>query len=210
MLVSLNLMLRGNYGNDSGGECAVPLVRRFSTPSNGNGLFWYSFDVGPVHIIYYSTEHDFLPKSPQYHWLEADLHRYNRSRTPWLVVGSHRPMYSSITRELDDQIKTMLQSTLEPLFYRFQVDLNLFAHIHSYERSCRMYGGRCVDDGIVHVLIGMAGHNLDFDTYTGASWSLYHDQQFGYAQITANRTHLHFRYRHNVDDAVADEFILHK
>jgi hypothetical protein len=42
---------RGNYGYDSGGECAIPMVRRFHSPSNGNGLFWYSFDVGPIHIL---------------------------------------------------------------------------------------------------------------------------------------------------------------
>ena len=183
-------------------------MRRFHSPSNGNGLFWYSFDVGPIHIVYFSTEHDFLFSSPQYTWLEQDLRLVNRSRTLWLIVGSHRPMYSSITRDVGDQIKEMLQLTLEPIFYRYHVDLNLFAHIHSYERSCPMYREQCVDDGITHVLAGMAGHNLDFDTYTGAKWSLYHDQQFGYIQITANRTHLHFRYRHNMDDAVVDEFIL--
>lgn len=203
-------LFRGNYGTDSAGECSVPMVRRFHTPSNGNGLFWYSFDVGPIHIVFYSTEHDFLSSSPQYDWLEEDLRLVNRSRTPWIIVGSHRPMYSSITREVDDKIKSMLQSNLEPMFYKYHVDLNLFAHIHSYERSCPMYQEQCLDDGIVHVLIGMAGHNLDFDTYTGAKWSLFHDQQFGYTQISANRTYLHFRYHHNIDDAIIDEFVLTK
>ncbi|CAF1689638.1 unnamed protein product, partial [Adineta ricciae] len=63
----------GNYGYDSGGECAVPMVHRFHSPSNGNGLFWYSFEIGPIHVVYYSTEHDFLPSSAQYDWIEKDL-----------------------------------------------------------------------------------------------------------------------------------------
>ena len=33
-------LFRGNYGADSGGECAVPVVHRFRTPSNGLGVFW--------------------------------------------------------------------------------------------------------------------------------------------------------------------------
>ena len=205
-----NVRFRGNYGTDSGGECAVPMVRRFRSPSNGNGLFWYSFDVGPVHIVYYSTEHDFLPSSQQHTWLEQDLRSVNRSRTPWLVVGSHRPMYTSITRDVGDPITKMLQLSLESMFYQYGVDINLFAHIHSYERTCPMYQQRCVDGGVTHVLIGMAGHNLDFDTYTGAKWSLLHDQQFGYTQISANRTHLHFTYHHTSDDMLIDEFLLEK
>ncbi|CAF2723528.1 unnamed protein product [Rotaria sp. Silwood2] len=200
----------GNYGYDSAGECAVPMVRRFHSPSNGNGLFWYSFDVGPVHIVYFSTEHDFLPSSSQHAWLEHDLSSVNRSRTPWLIVGSHRPMYSSIVRDVGDPITAMLQLSLESMFYKYHVDINLFAHIHSYERSCPMYQEKCADNGIIHVLIGMAGHNLDFDTYTGAKWSLYHDQQFGYTQISANRTYLRFSYHQNVDDTIVDEFELTK
>ncbi|CAF4915014.1 unnamed protein product [Rotaria magnacalcarata] len=63
-------------------ECAIPMVRRFHSPSNGNGLFWHSFDVAPIHVIYISTEHDFCRSSIQYLWLENDLSSVNRSRTP--------------------------------------------------------------------------------------------------------------------------------
>ncbi len=69
------------YDHETGGECAVPMVHRFHSPTNGNGLFWYSFDVGPVHILFFSTEHDYLPKSTQYEWIENDLRSVNRSST---------------------------------------------------------------------------------------------------------------------------------
>jgi hypothetical protein len=44
----------GNYsvatqpfpGDDSGGECGVPVVNRFKTPSNGNGVFWSAVLLG--------------------------------------------------------------------------------------------------------------------------------------------------------------------
>ncbi|CAF1150011.1 unnamed protein product [Didymodactylos carnosus] len=168
------------------------------------------FDVGPIHIVYYSTEHDFRHSSPQYAWLEGDLRSVNRSRTPWLIVGSHRHMYTSELENPVDLIKLMLQLYLEPLFYKYHVDVNFYAHRHSYERSCPMYQNKCVDDGITQVLIGMAGQDLDSSTYSGAEWSLYHDQQYGYTQVWANRTYLHFTYYHNADDAIVDQFTLNK
>ncbi|UJR29426.1 hypothetical protein I4U23_010638 [Adineta vaga] len=198
----------GNYGYDSGGECAVPMVHRFHSPSNGNGLFWYSFDIGPIHILYYSTEHDFLPTSTQYVWLEKDLQSVNRSRTPWLIVGSHRPMYSSLTYK--DLIKEKLQEYIEPLLYKYHVDLHLFAHIHSYERSCPVYKNTCVSDGITQVLIGMGGHDLTQGTYSDEKWSIYHDIEFGYTHIWANKTQLIFNYYHTKDDKLADQFHLNK
>ncbi|CAF2126035.1 unnamed protein product [Rotaria magnacalcarata] len=200
----------GNYAYDSGGECAVPMIHRFHSPSNGNSLFWYSFDVGPVHIIYYSTEHDFRHTSPQYAWLEQDLRSVDRSRTPWIIVGSHRPMYASETDEPYDFTKIILQLSLESLFYKYHVDVNLFAHKHSYERTCPMFQQKCVSDGITHVLIGMAGQDIDSGQYSGAAWSIYHDQEYGYSQLWANRTYLYFSYYHNSDDMIADQFTLEK
>jgi hypothetical protein len=73
-----------------------------------------------------------------------------------------------------------------------------------------MFDSKCVGDGIVQVLIGMAGQDLDSAKYSDAKWSLYHDQQFGYTTIFANQTYLHFIYYHSHDDNIADQFILQK
>ena len=201
----------GDYGTDSGGECAVPMVRRFHSPSNGNGLFWYSFDVGPVHILYFSTEHNFLINSTQYDWIDNDLRSVNRTLTPWLIVGSHRHMYSSQYDSAgENNIAANLQLHLEPLFYKYHVDLNLFAHRHSYERTCPMFQNKCVSDGVTHVLIGMAGQSLDTSKYQSVEWSKYRDIQFGYTTIYANQTYLQFTYYHDSDDQIADQFELHK
>jgi hypothetical protein len=73
-----------------------------------------------------------------------------------------------------------------------------------------MFQHQCVDDGIVQVLIGMSGQDLDSGSYSGAEWSLYHDQRFGYTTIYANQSYLHFTYYHNSDDSIADQLILQK
>ncbi len=119
-------------------------------------------------------------------------------------------MYSSIEGEQYIKMSMILQLYLEPLFYQNHVDINLFAHIHSYERSCPMFQGKCIDDGITNLLIGMAGQDLTQASYKSAGWSKYHDKEFGYSQIWANRTYLYFKYYHNVDNALADQFVLRK
>ena len=42
-----------------------------------------------------SSEHDYRPGSRQYVWLENDLKNVDRTKTPWVVLGGHRPMYCS-------------------------------------------------------------------------------------------------------------------
>ena len=42
-----------------------------------------------------STEHNFEPDSRQYKWLENDLKKIDRKKTPWVIFGGHRAMYAS-------------------------------------------------------------------------------------------------------------------
>ncbi len=68
------------------------MIYIYIAPSNGHGLFWYSFQVGLVHVIQMSSEHDFLPTSKQYAWLATELAAVNRTLTPWIVFTAHRMM----------------------------------------------------------------------------------------------------------------------
>ena len=43
-----------------------------------------------------ATEHLFEPGSPQHAWLEADLAAVDRSITPWVILGGHRPVSSCL------------------------------------------------------------------------------------------------------------------
>lgn len=88
--------------------------------------------------------------------------------------------------------------------------------LYSYEVTCAVNNYECVEDddddtwGIVHVIIGMAGAAVDTQTYFNTSWSVYHDQVFGYTDIQVNATTLIFNYYHNDDDLVANTFTLKK
>ena len=81
---------------------------RFRMPSSGDGRdaqrsrdnHYYSFDLGPVHVVAWNSEAFFYPQyfdaayaDRMYDWLARDLSSTNRSKTPWIVAHAHRPMY---------------------------------------------------------------------------------------------------------------------
>ena len=51
------------------------------------------------------------------------------------------------------------------ILQKFAVDVALWGHHHSYQRTCPVYRQKCRSDGKapVHVVIGMAGRELAID-----------------------------------------------
>jgi hypothetical protein len=78
---------------DSGGECGVPYTKLFQPPSADLKLLWYSIDVGLVHFLQLSSEQAFWPGTPQYDFIVKDLQTVDRTKTPWVIAGFHRPLY---------------------------------------------------------------------------------------------------------------------
>lgn len=161
--------------------------------------FYYSFDVGPIHFVAFSTEFYYFlgysglsPLQAQYEWLQKDLAFASsfeqRKIRPWIVVFGHRPMYCS-SRDKDDCTKdtNILRKgfagafALENLFYEFGVDVELYSHEHQYERflpifDAQVYNG--TDDledpyynpmAPVHLISGSAGCQERLDPFEGHS-----------------------------------------
>ena len=57
----------------------------------------------------------------QYQWLAADLAKIDRCKTPWVIVMSHRPMYSSQVSTYQKYLRT----AFEPLLLQYGVDAYL-------------------------------------------------------------------------------------
>ncbi|CAG2249655.1 ACP7 [Mytilus edulis] len=84
---------------------------RFSMPGTPWPMpfekLWYSFDIGLVHFISFSSEVYFIHNQDftckQYDWLLEDLTKANQNReqTPWVIALGHRPMYCT-NSNLDD------------------------------------------------------------------------------------------------------------
>ena len=204
------------YKTDSGGECGIPFDRRFNMPGprmrtggdflTGSRNIYHSRNVGMVHFVLISSEHNATVGSEQYTWLEADLAAVNRSRTPWIVFGQHRPYYgNTIARFLPEN--TEMRKHLEPLMIKHQVDLGLFGHIHQYQRTCRMVAHTCNEKGPAYMVVGTAGATHQVAFLPQAKWVEKQSDLFGISKMVAlNRTHMRVRWYLDKDGTIGDEF----
>lgn len=160
-------------------------------------------------------QHDFTTGSEQLAWLESDLKAVDRTITPWVVVTTHRFIYSTQTDFIvsgDYAISQHLRVMLEPLMYTYKVSLVLSGHAHSYERSCAITHGQCVEDnaGTVYITAGTAGAKLVFAPFSPAMgpWSKKSFTDWGYMRIVATTTELKLQFVLNSDGSIADEFVV--
>mmetsp|Transcript_29082 Transcript_29082/g.94958 ORF Transcript_29082/g.94958 Transcript_29082/m.94958 type:complete len:638 (-) Transcript_29082:64-1977(-) len=183
---------------DSGGECGIPTEARFPEAE-----MWYSFEQGPVHFSMINTEVDMTKGSEQYGWLQKDLAGVDRSRTPWLVVAGHRPMYSATPLGYpltDGPVRDdVVTSDIEALLYAGRVDLALWGHEHNVMASCPLLNSTCMPksctlegcyDAPVHAVIGNAGQDLTHLTPTNPPFVKYAEAMFGYQTLYADAENL--------------------
>ncbi|XP_046560041.1 acid phosphatase type 7-like [Haliotis rubra] len=192
--ISSQLPYMTSVGNHEINEDTFAHYRhRFSMPGSDWPIpldkMWYSIDVGPVHLISYSTEVFFtLDKkyvNTQHDWLLKDLKQANenRAKCPWVVAYGHRPMYCS-NDDNDDCTKpdSLVRAGLEDIFYHFGVDIVIQAHEHSYERLWPHYKGVVIANNYtnpgapVQLITGAAGskHGLDLmANRTDDPWSAF-------------------------------------
>eukprot|EP00928_Gymnodinium_smaydae_P062366 TRINITY_DN46250_c0_g1_i1.p1 TRINITY_DN46250_c0_g1~~TRINITY_DN46250_c0_g1_i1.p1 ORF type:complete len:615 (-),score=36.57 TRINITY_DN46250_c0_g1_i1:199-1995(-) len=198
----------GSTGSvDSGGECGIPAQARFRmpTPSRQEALGWYSFDLGAVHVVMMDTELSCGKGSEQLVWLEADLKAVNRSRTPWVVVTGHRPMYAvgsggSYGPDLSNSFCLgAASSDLETLFLVHEVDLCLWGHVHNALATCPVYKGKCIKKpgasktrpgfqylAPVHAVVGNGGMDLSGIAPDPAPWVAWQSNTWGWNTLTAD------------------------
>lgn len=146
--------------------------------SNGSeGNFWYSFQYGNVHICSASSEHNYLPGSPQHTWIDNDLRAARAEPSvDWIIFSLHRPLLSSDKSEYNSHSPgASMLTALEPLLLTHGVDITLTGHQHAYERVHPTVNGTVVQmpkmvDGVprytaptapLHLMIGCSGAMQD-------------------------------------------------
>eukprot|EP00752_Nemacystus_decipiens_P007459 g6665.t1 len=230
-------------GTDSEGECGVPTAFRFPMPGAAEEPLadspWYSFDFGPIHFTVMSTEHDFSRGSEQYEFIEEDFSRVDRTKTPWLVFAGHRPMYVNSggpgagdcegpaamepNCANDQPVAKLLRDNLERLLLEYEVNLAVYGHHHSYQRTCLVANEVCLGVSSrapttnneeyrapVHVIVGTAGMGLSTNMVSPRpQWVEYaSDREFGLGMIVADSNKLQMSFILDSDSQVSDEMIL--
>ncbi|KAF8397837.1 hypothetical protein HHK36_016762 [Tetracentron sinense] len=172
--------------------------------SASDSNLYYSFEVAGVHVVMLGSYTDFDTGSAQYKWLEADLGKVNRERTPWLVVLIHAPWYNSNTAHQGEHEAVDMKKAMEGLLYGARVDVVFAGHVHAYERFTRVYDGKANACGPVHITIGDGGnHNGLASKYMDPQpdISVFREASFGHGQFeVVNASHAVWGWHRNDDD----------
>uniref|UniRef100_A0A199UA04 Purple acid phosphatase n=1 Tax=Manihot esculenta TaxID=3983 RepID=A0A199UA04_MANES len=167
--------------------------------SESNSNLFYSFNVASgVHVIMLGSYTDFDPQSPQYKWLQADLAKVDRAKTPWIIVLIHAPWYNSNTAHQGEPESVDMKQFMEGLLYQARVDVVFAGHVHAYERFTRVYQGKADDCGPVHITIGDGGNREGLASdyiEPKPAISVFREASFGHGQLeVVNATHAQWRW----------------
>ncbi|NLF57164.1 MAG: metallophosphoesterase, partial [Candidatus Hydrogenedens sp.] len=126
----------------------------------------YQFDYGDLSVFMLDSEKSFRESGDEYRWLDT---RLRRCKAVWKIVMMHKPAYSSDEDDYGDTANTrsvmgdMNARRLVPLYEKHGVDIVWSGHIHSYERTWPLKGGKAVSPrkGVVYLVTGGGGGGLE-------------------------------------------------
>lgn len=191
-----------DYNNDSSfrKNHNIPYFTIFSFPIHGelggipsNNPMYYSYNYANVHFIQldsYGFEYangsylslaDTL--SPQVQWLKQDL---QANTMPWTVVSFHHLPYGMGTHNTDVELDLVaIRTNLIPILERYNVDLVLNGHDHTYQRSHFIknhYGLEASFDSMQHI------RQLSNGRYDGSPNSCAYVKHQGYPNASDSGT----------------------
>jgi hypothetical protein len=219
---------------DSGGECGVASTTLIPMPTPATtDEPWWSYDVGLIHFVGMSTEHDYTIGSKQYIWLENDLASVNRTEIPWIIFGGHRAMYinSNYGGDVTSDIVVMdnLIENIEPLLWLNRVNLAFWGHNHAVQRQAAVLNKTVIQhsetrqseagdeiawhenpQATVHMVVGTAGAKFSVnyvDPYP--DWCEQVFYRYGYARVIAyNASYLDWQWVDSEDHIVYDKMVI--
>jgi hypothetical protein len=194
----------------------------------------WSYDVGLIHFVGMSTEHDYTVGSEQYLWLEADLAGVNRTITPWIIFGGHRAMYlnsnyvDGVTS--DGVVMDNLIANVEPLIWKYRVNVAFWGHNHVVQRQAAVLNKTVIQrstqiyekgydaptayhndpQATVHMVIGTAGAKFTVNYVEPyPDWCEMVFYRYGYARVvTVNASRLEWEWVSALDGVVYDRMVI--
>ncbi len=129
--------------------------------------YYYSFKYGNAEFFVVDTNKPIAAGGEQYAWLDKAL---GESTARWKLCYHHHPCYSSDSDDYGNTWKGHSKlgdpkaKELIPLYEKHNVDVAMNGHIHLYERTWPVRGGKVDPKGVVYLTSGGGGGRLeDFD-----------------------------------------------
>lgn len=119
----------------------------------------------------------------------------------------------------DQTVAVALREALEPLLMKYKVDMCLWGHHHSYQRTCPVFREVCMGQnpdgsnrGPVHMVIGMAGMGLSQNIQAQQPhWFIkVDDQEYGYTRWQVTSHKLSVQFISDIDGGIRDSYTLTK
>lgn len=162
------IVIAGNHENFDGGELFQYRFRMPGTRKNYEHKknFYYSFDFRNIHFVGLTTDyfgiHHPERKAEVIGWLNEDLKKARaNSETEFIILMTHRPFYCTVTSAADCWGNMYHFKPIEDLVNKYNVELVLSAHVHSYLRTKPVKNFEILEkskDGPAPVYI-IAGHS---------------------------------------------------
>lgn len=222
------------HNDDSGGECGVAATTLVPMPVPATtNKPWWSYDIGLIHFVGMSSEHDFSVGSDQYNWLKSDLESVDRTVTPWVLFNAHRAMYINSdyggTVSSDQTVMNEMIRNLEPLLWDNRVNLGFYGHNHAVQRHSAVLNKTVIQASVptmdaegntvnyhddpqatVHMVIGTGGATFTKNAVTpGPDWNELYFYEYGYAVVTAeNASYLNWKWIDSSTGEVLDRMVI--
>lgn len=190
-------------------------LNRYTTPylaSESTNPLWYAIRRASAHIIVLSSYSPFVKYTPQYIWLEKELKKVDREKTPWLIVIMHVPMYNTnVNHYMEGE---SMHAVFESWFVHYRVDLIFAGHVHAYERSYRVsnihYNVTSGDpypildkSAPVYITVGDGGNQEGLASRfrdPQPEFSAFREASYGHSTLEIkNRTHAVYHWNRNDD-----------
>jgi predicted phosphodiesterase len=127
--------------------------------------YYYRYHYGNADFFVVDSNKPLLAGTEQFKWLDVEL---GKSTAKWKVVYHHHPAWSSDEDDYGDTRKNVARygdlnaRSLVALYEKHNVDVVFNGHIHAYERTWPLRGGKVnPKDGIVYITSGGGGGKLE-------------------------------------------------
>lgn len=184
----------------------------FSLP---NPEYYYSFTYGNAEFFVLDTNtlRDLTPKGEQYQWLDKAL---AASPAKWKFCYHHHPPYSSDDNDFGDSWKGPTTAgdvrvrNLVPLYEKHKVDVVFNGHVHSYERTWPIRGGKVEQkDGVTYITTGGGGGRLENFAPTPAFFKQEFRSDYHFCYVTIHQGAFQFK-AFDQEGRLFDHFALKK